>query len=982
MNKPAESGLRLALQSLPLEINGRIVDVPASCASQRLSDVVREIAGLTGTKVGCSAGDCGACTVLVDDHQVCACLIAAGQCLGKHIRTVESLAGPHGELSRLQQAFVDHGAAQCGICTPGMLMAAADTLRRHPLPTEEQVLDGLAGVLCRCTGYRKIVEAVLAAAPGRTVPSHAPSPGLAIAAVRTASAVGARVERFDAHAKVCGLERFGADEAPAEALWIRALRAPFPCARYSLGDLAAWIAEHPGVHGVLTAADIPRNRFAIFPDLRDQPALAEGEVRFAGEAVLAVVGTQAALARLDLSSLPIQWEQLQAISGIDAALAPGASAVHARWPDNILCRGRVVSGDLAQAERGAAHRLELCMRTQHVEHAYIEPEAGWASWEVHEGRPRVTLFACTQTPYMDRDEIAYMFDLDPECVRVIPSAVGGGFGGKLDLSLQPLLVAAARRFRRPARMVYDRPESMLSTTKRHPAAMRATLTADAAGFLRSYDFAGDFNTGAYASWGPTVANRVPIHAAGPYRWQAVRALTRAVITNDPIAGAFRGFGVPQATLIGESLIDAYAARIGADPLEVRYDNALRAGDRTATGQLLKASVGLRACLDALRPAWQRSRASLASWRAQHRSGERAPEAARWSHTDPHGSDPSMLRRGIGIACMWYGIGNTAMANPSEMEIGLKPDGRFVLFNGAVDIGQGSGTIMAQIAADALGVPLALMDQTSADTSLTLDAGKSSASRQTFVSGNAAQGAAADLRARLLELLGVAEPATLHPPAIPREPPTPCEPPTPHKPPALHLAGTTLSCGTAQLALHTLPLDARGLVAVGRARFNPPTVALDADGQGVPYATYGFAAQFAEVEVDLALGTVRVLAIHAAHDVGCAVNPTQVEGQIHGGIAQGLGLALMEDYVAQRTDNLHDYLIPTVGDIPPITVHVIEDREPLGPSGAKGVGEPALIATAPAILNAISHATGIRITEVPVTPDRLRAALAAHPEGSA
>jgi len=170
--------------------------------------------------------------------------------------------------------------------------------------------------------------------------------------------------------------------------------------------------------------------------------------------------------------------------------------------------------------------------------------------------------------------------------------------------------------------------------------------------------------------------------------------------------------------------------------------------------------------------------------------------------------------------------------------------------------------------------------------------------------------------------------------------------------------------------------------VGRARFNPPTVALDADGQGVPYATYGFAAQFAEVEVDLALGTVRVLAIHAAHDVGCAVNPTQVEGQIHGGIAQGLGLALMEDYVAQRTDNLHDYLIPTVGDIPPITVHVIEDREPLGPSGAKGVGEPALIATAPAILNAISHATGIRITEVPVTPDRLRAALAAHPEGSA
>lgn len=300
--------------------------------------------------------------------------------------------------------------------------------------------------------------------------------------------------------------------------------------------------------------------------------------------------------------------------------------------------------------------------------------------------------------------------------------------------------------------------------------------------------------------------------------------------------------------------------------------------------------------------------------------------------------------------MWYGIGNTVIANPSEMEIGLKADGRFMLFNGAVDIGQGTYTIMPQIAADALGVPLSLIDQTPSDTGLTLDGGKSSASRQTFVSGNAVRLAGEDLRARLLALLGVPEPATLV------------------------VADGQIRAGGAALALASLPRDERGLIAVGRGRFNPPTVPLDKDGQGVPYATYGFAAQFAEVEVDVALGTVRVLDIHAAHDVGRAVNPTQVEGQIQGGIAQGLGLALMEDYVALRTDNLHDYLIPTAGDMPPVTVHLIEDPEPLGPWGAKGVGEPALIATAPAILNAIRDATGVRMTEVPVTPDRLLAAI--------
>ena len=440
---------------------------------------------------------------------------------------------------------------------------------------------------------------------------------------------------------------------------------------------------------------------------------------------------------------------------------------------------------------------------------------------------------------------------------------------------------------------------------------------------------------------------MPIHATGPYRVPHVRALTRAVLTNDSIAGAFRGFGVPQSTLLGELLIDELAARSGHDALEFRHRNALVAGDATPTGQTLAASVGLQACLDVLRPAWAAARAAASNFNARAEASE------------------SALRRGAGIACMWYGIGNTVIANPSTMRGALRWDaargGHLFLYNGAQEIGQGTATVMPQMFADAVGLPLARVEQVMGDTDLTADAGKSSASRQTFVSGNAARAAGRELRRRLLERLGIAaaDDAAV---ALAFE---------------VHRLVARLGDDERVLDLRALAAETIGpdlLSASGH--FNPPTVPLDADGQGVPYATYGFAAQIAELEVDLELGTVKLLHVHAAHDVGRAINPTQVEGQIHGGIAQGIGMALMEEYVNGKTDNLHDYLIPTVGDVPPITVHLVEDPEPLGPWGAKGVGEPALVATAPAILNAIHAATGVRMREVPVTPSRLRAAIVA------
>ena len=913
--------MRSPAERIVFTLNGAPTEVHAPPAT-RLADLLRDTIGLTGTKIGCNAGDCGACTVLLDGRQVCACLVPAGQIAGRSVTTVEGLA-TEGRLSALQEAFARHGAAQCGICTPGMLMAAADLLERTKRPDETAVLDALGGVLCRCTGYRKIVEAVLSVGSNDSPAEASPGAG---------RAVGARLRHPDAEAIVTGSHRFGADALPdAPFLTLRAVRSPHPHARFALGDLAPLFARFPGLVRVLTAEDVPgQNLFGIYPTGKDQPVLAPGLVRMRGEAVAALVGDAATIAAIRDEDVPIAWEVLPPVSFEDAR-AGAAPDLHPHAPGNVLCRGRVKAGDAAAALAAAAHRAAVTVETGFVEHAYIEPEAGYA----RRVGDRIEVVACTQTPYMDRDEIALILGLRPDQVRVIPTATGGGFGGKLDLSLQPLVAVAAWLTGKPVRCVYTRPESMASTTKRHPARISAEAACDAAGRLVAYRFHGDFNTGAYASWGPTVANRVPVHATGPYAVPNVLATSAAIHTTDTTAGAFRGFGVPQAAIAHEALMDMLAERCGLDPLAFRLRNALRSGDATPTGQVLTHAVGMAACLEALEGRWR-------SLRAEAEAFNRAQAGA--------------ARRGVGVACMWYGIGNTSMSNPSEMTLGIASDGTLTLRSGAMDIGQGSRAIMAQIAADALGVPVAALSVTGADTDLTRDAGKTSASRQTFVSGNAAKAAGEDLRRKILALANAGAEARIIPVA----------------------GGIAIEDGErrVRLDLSRLAADQNGDVLAGEGRFDPPTTALDADGRGIPYAAYAFAAQVALVEVDTELGTVRPLRILAAHDVGRAVNPTQVEGQIHGGIAQGLGLALMEEFFPGRNENLHDYLIPTIGDIPPIEVTLIEDPDPLGPFGAKGIGEPALIATAPAILGAIHHATGVRITRVPATPDRVRAALIA------
>ena len=888
--------------SIEFELNGQSVSINLP-AAHRLSDALREHAGCTDVKVGCNAGDCGLCSVLLNDEVVCACLVPLSQVAGRRIDTLTGLMSSEPVTKKLAESFLHHGAAQCGICTPGLLVSATPLLRYNNVPSEQEVKDALGGVLCRCTGYRKILDAVCTA-------NASDIKDAAKSLLESEGHVGDSPVRVDGQSKVSGTEQFGDDVAPEDALVLRVVRSPFHRARFLFQDLANYVASTPGVHKIFTYKDVPgTNAFGVIPPFFDQPVFAESEARYKGEAVATVVGEAAAMANFIEEEFPVQFEELTPVLTSAAALQTSAPAVHETIPNNVMCEGFVACGEPDKALANAPVSTRVQIETGFVEHAYLEPEAGYA---VRQG-DRISLFGCTQAPFMNRDSIATILGIDAIAVRMVSSATGGGFGSKLDLSWQPLVAVAAWHMQQPVRVTFSRRESMQSTTKRHPASIQANFGCDADGTVTAATIDGNFNTGAYASWGPTVANRVPIHASGPYRIPNYRAHTKAVHTHCAPSGAFRGFGVPQAAVAQETAFDDLANQVGMDRLAFRLHNVLKNGAPTVTGQVFDGAVGITECLTALQPKWND-----------------ATENARTANEKAK-TDGSYFRYGVGVASGWYGCGNTSLPNPSTIKAGVTAQGVVCLHQGAVDIGQGANTVIAQIFSDAFGIELHKVHIINSDTDITPDAGKTSASRQTYVSGNAARLAGVALRERVARL------------------------------------GNSPNWSE-------LPVDGDGYVVCVSETYDPPTKPLDENGQGIPYAVYGYAAQMVELVVDTELGSIQLTRLVAAHDVGKAINPVLIEGQIHGGVAQGIGMALMESYIPGRTENLHDYLIPTIGDIPPIESILIEVADPHGPYGAKGLGEHVLIPTTPAILNAIRDACGARISHLPATPDAVLAAI--------
>jgi len=727
--------------------------------------------------------------------------------------------------------------------------------------------------------------------------------------------VGREIERLDAWRKVLGKALYAADMRLEGLLHMKVLRSDRPHARIRSIDTS----RAQGIEGVVkifTWRDIPgKNLIGIIN--KDQPVLAAERVRYVGEPIALVVASTEEAASEALEAIRVEYEDLPPIFSPEEA-EKGEVLLHEGG--NLLAERRILKGDVERGFEEADLILERVYRTTMLEHTYLEPDAG-VGWVDEEGR--ITICASTQNPHYDLREVAAVLGLEPSRVRVIQAETGGGFGSKLDITVQCHLALAVYHLRRPVRLVYSREEAYLATAKRHPLTMRYRSAARRDGRLLAVDVEIIGDTGAYASYGLAVATRAAVHATGPYEVPHVRVISRFYYTNNPFCGAMRGFGVPQIAFAHESQMDLLAEELGIDPLEIRRINVLRPGSETATGQVLRSSVGIGRCLEEISPYWRSSRG-----------------------------------RGKGLGAMWYGIGNTGVKNPSRARIAVDPDGRVILYTGAAEIGQGSDTVLTQIAADALGVRVDGIRLVRADTAWTMDAGATSASRQTYISGGAIADACGKLRRDILEeasriLERPLEELILEEGLI-----------------------KTLREGEVLLSLKEVAerASAEGRALVAEGFFDPQTTPLDPDtGQGVPYATYAFACQMAEVEVEGETGEVTVRRVVAAHDVGRAINPRQVVGQILSGVAMGVGFALMEEFHPGKTRSMKDYLIPTSLDVPEVIPIIVEDPEPTGPFGAKGVGEPALIPTAPAVLNAIADALGERIYHLPANLERVQEA---------
>ena len=920
------------LVPLELTVNGTTVRVECGPA-EMLSEVLRERLGLTGTKIGCNEAECGACTVLVDDLPVLSCTYPALRAQGRSVLTIEGLS--EGEtMHPLQTAFVEHGAVQCGFCIPGQIMTAAALLKRDPDPSPETIRTALKDTLCRCAGYPTIERAVLAAA--RSLRTGEPVAGPTATAWPGGAVVGSTQPRPDATPKVTGRAVFTDDLVFAGMVHGRALRAGVPHATLRRLDVSR--ARHlPGVLAVLVAEDIPGERWHGLV-VHDWPVLVGvGEkVRTVGDAVALVAAETREIATQALDLIEAGYEPLPVVSDPVLARRPEAPRIHDQG--NLLKHIKVRKGDVELGLREAEIVLDRTFHTPITEHAFLEPECSVAR-PLADGRMEV--YVGSQIPYADREQIAASLAVPQTSVRVIGMLIGGGFGGKEDITGQIHAALLARATGRPVKVLYDRHESLLVHPKRHATQIRVTLGARRDGTLVAAQTELYGDTGAYASLGDKVMTRATTHSAGPYVIPHVRADCYAMYTNNPPAGAFRGFGVTQSCFAIESVIDELAAELGLDPIEIRRRNALRVGAETNTGQRLTESVGLLECIDRLEVELRR-RVDGDPFRARMVPGAPAQRRA-W---------------GFAVGFKNTGLGGGA-PDKAGAEVELYDDGRLEVRTASTEIGQGLVTVLQLIAAEEMGVPVEGVRVLLSDTDLTPDGGPTTASRQTFVAGNAVLHAARALRQAAAAT--VAEHLDCPPEQV------------------------RFVEGLAQVGDRRVPLGsvAGWMRAEGRQPrtayeyWAPETQPLGSGGD-IHFA-YAFAAQAAEVEVDVETGEVRVLQVIAANDVGRALNPLGLQGQVEGGVMMGIGNALTEEFIVDDgvvfTDRLARYRMPSIVQTPEIVSIVVEHPVSSGPYGAKGVGEIVSIPTSPAITNAIYNACGVRVRRLPVDQDWLALQLA-------
>lgn len=838
------------------KLNGKTVSIEED---KNLLEYLREDENLISVKDGCSEGACGACMVLLDGKAVRACLQTIAKIDGKSVITLEGFKEEERKI--YAWAFAEAGAVQCGFCIPGMIISAKALLGKNLNPTLEEVKNAIKGNICRCTGYVKIEKAILLAASvfrGEVKQEK----------VEFAGSLGQSVQRVDALDKALGIGEYVDDMKVPGMIYGSALRTKYPRALVKNIDTSE-AEKIPGVVTVVTAKDIPGKRY-IGHLVKDWPALiAVGEeTRYVGDSVALVAAETREALKKALEAINVDYEEREPITSPQMALAEGAPKIHEKG--NILFQQILKRGNAEEAIKNSKYVVTNRYSVPFTEHAFLEPEAAIA---MPDG-DGVLVYTGGQNVYDEKREIMELLGLPEDKVRIISKYVGGGFGGKEDMSVQHHAALLAYITKRPVKVVLSRQESIMVHPKRHAMEMEFTTACDEKGRLTAMKATVISDTGAYASLGGPVLQRACTHGAGPYNYQNINIVGTAVYTNNPPAGAFRGFGVTQTVFATECNLNKLAEMVGISPWEIRYINAIEPGQTLPNGQIADKSTALKETLLAVKEDYESS-----------------PYA--------------------GIACAFknsgLGVGVPDIGRSRLTVI----DGKVHIRCGAACIGQGIGTVNAQIVCETTGLPYSKIIVENPDTAITPNTGTTTASRQTVFAGEATRLAALELKQDLL--------------------------------------------------LHSLD-ELEGKDYYGEYEGITDPIGSDKDNP-VSHVAYGYATQVVILDEK---GIVKKVV--AAHDVGRAVNPINVEGQIEGGVVMGLGYALTEDYPLENS--VPKVKFGTLGllrstQVPEIKPIIIEKSSEELAYGAKGIGEITVIPTAPAVQGAYYRLDGKFRTKLPL-----------------
>jgi aldehyde oxidoreductase len=890
-----KTGKESKLKEVNLTVNG-VKQKVAADPDLLLLDFLRLNLRLTGTKQSCERkGQCGACTVIINGKAERSCLKKVKDLDGANVITIEGLGTPENP-HLIQEAFVLAGAVQCGFCTPGMIMATKGLLDQNPNPSVPEIKQALSRNLCRCTGYKKIVDAVQLA--GSFIRKET-TPAKVKNKIKKGM-IGVSHPRPTAMPKACGKVQFSADLMLENMAHLACHHSTEHHAIIKSIDTSE-AESMPGVIGVMTADDIKgTNRIRFLA--ADQPVLMEDKVRVFGDIIVAVAAETRAQARAAAAKVKVVYEPLPVMLTPEEALAPDAMQIHQHSP-NLCFAQPLVKGDAAKALASSAAVIEAEFKTQMNEQSPLEPETCVAHIEGKGKNAELIVHGRSVLIHDTAAQVAEAVGFDK--VRYIESFSGGQFGRKVSTGSEAVTAAATMHFKRPISYVPSVWESMMISTKRHPYDMKVKLGADSKGHITGYDLDFTLNKGAYFCSGfiPILRSLVMISSA--YNIPHIHSFGKLVYTNNGYGGAARGAGPPQSTFALESAIDMLAEKLNMDPLEFRKMNSLKSGQVQATGPAVTQWPFPELC-DKMRPHFDRARKDAEAF---NKKG-------------------GPIKRGVGIAAESFGIG--VSADRADVTVEVNPDDGITIYAAIADPGEGNDSMLTQIAAHVLEIPMDKIRLHIRDTDKTVPMGPAASSRITYMGG----GAVLDALEKIKKAYAVAGGKT-------------------HA--ALKKAGqSTKFEGTKQIPGPPMP--------------DPET------GQGVYYESAVHNIQMVEIEVNTETGEAKVIKITSAVDAGTVIHPQNLEGQLEGGQDQGVGYALREEYISGKTKDWVTFKYPTMKTSFDMEAIIQETPRVNGPLGATGVGEMTMVSTAPAVTNAIYNACGARICNLPATPEKIKAAL--------